>query len=384
MVVRWRMDKRWETKLRTVAQANLFDVDHIELPLRSDDAHGKPLAIHSLTDRVSNVAGRENRTSAGIDAIRQPPRPLKFELNAPRQARPGATVELNLTISILSKSLEQEIARGGSDYVPALVASFSVGSRVIVTLSSRTLTVHTPAIFLSWQGAIETLRFKLSIPQDVIPGSVQTACFELYNEDGLCLGAIEYAVECQENPKRNRKISKEELSVEAWNKVREGRELKYIRVLRYKKIFFSYVREDLENVTVLAAGLELNGTQVVIDRTAWAPDGSGWFDKLKLELDKKPDAIIVAWSTAAAEKYQRGETEPIHKEISYLLNHRNNWKVVIFDIASKNPELPAAFGELRSSTMTSPFTIVMQSERYRRSLEDRLSRDENNNFRLPG
>jgi len=383
MLSRWRIDKRWEIKFRTVAQASKSDVDFAEAR-QSDNTKGRPLAIHALSDQGANAARRGSRNLAGVDAIPQPPRPLKFELDAPRQARPGAIVEIRLTISVLSKSLEQEIIRGASDHVPALVASFSVGSRIIVTLSSPTLTVHTPAIFLSWQDEIETLRFKISIPKDVVAGSVHTASLELFNGDGLCLGAIEYAVDCRDKPKTNREISKQELSIVSWNKIREGRELKYIRVLRYKRIFFSYVREDLERVTVLAAGLELNGTEVVIDRTAWAPDGSGWFEKLKLELDNKPDAILLAWSAAAANKYQRGETEPIHKEISYLLNHRKNWRIIIFDIASENPKLPAAFGDLRSSTMTSPFNIVMQSERYRLNLKDRMSRDENQNFGLPG
>ena len=389
MYRRWRIDKRWEISFRMVAQANSSDVDRIEIEPQSDEAKTKPLTIHSLAGRGANTADRGGRKSAGIEAISRPPEPLKFELYAPRQARPGAIVELRLTISILKKDMEQEIARGGADYVPALVASFSVGSRIIVTLTSSTLTVHTPAIFMSWQGTDETLRFRLSIPGDVVALSVQTACLELFNDDGLCLGEINYSVECREDPKTNRDISKEEYSkqaysVAAWNKMRKGKELKYIRVLRYKRVFFSYVREDLERVTVLASGLQLNGTHVVIDRNAWWPDGSGWFDKLKLELEKEPDAVLVAWSTAAAKKYQRGAMEPIHKEISYLLERRENWRVIIFDIASENPKLPAEFDDLRSSTMTSPFTIVMQSERYRQDLEERLSRDENQELGLPG
>ena len=145
MFFRWRINKRWETILRTVAQANLSDLDIVETQSigekisstasRYADTPAKPLAILPRTGAETRIPPRVSRKSAGIGGIPQPPRPLKFELGAPRQARPGAIVDLHLTISIFSKSLEQEIARSGSDYVPALVASFSVGSRIIVTLS---------------------------------------------------------------------------------------------------------------------------------------------------------------------------------------------------------------------------------------------------------
>jgi hypothetical protein len=302
-----------------------------------------PAQPSAATDLQPEVGLRPDRVPSATEL----PDPVEFSIYAPLKAPSGVPFDIRIVISMYDEFEKEEIKAAGYKTFETLVVDFRRGDLIRVQVEGG-LEIDAPEQSLRWGQRETTLVFVGRLPNRARLGQVFTTTLHVFLDD-IALGQINFEVACD-----SKVMSSKDSRRHSWSEVqiRDHAMRTQLRgqgfgALRYRRVFVSHVKADIEPITYLFDALHYAGIEAVVAVRDFYIGTPHWEYLVQENFNHTCDAMLLCWSENAAKDYYENPTSAIKSEmemaVKFESDRKRRFKLLPYMLGGKKVPLPKGY-----------------------------------------